>query len=155
MVDLLRDLFGYAPRWLVVTMAMLGLAGLGVGAWLIVTSIDERTEMVPAQVSASYARGEIVSFKFADGSESDEFEPGDGLYDAVQTFGPGPARITRNARNDTIEKVRFHGKTYTLGSAAGSLAGGIVGLVLGLAAILYAIRHRSSLRQDPAPAGAP
>ena len=148
MVDLLRDLFGYAPRWLVVTMAILGLAGVGVGAWLIVTSIDERTEIVPARASASYFRGETVSFEFADGSESDEFEPGDGLYDAVRTFGPGPVRVTRNARNDTIEKVRFRGKTYVLGSAGGSLAGGIIALLLGLAGISYAVRHRGGLRQD-------
>ena len=151
MVDLLRDVFGYAPRWLVVTMVILGLAGMGVGAWLIATSIDDRTETVPARASASYARGEIVSFEFADGSESDEFEPGDGLYDAVRTFGPGPARVTRNARNDTIEQVRFRGKTYALESAAGSLGGGIVGLVLGLAGLTYAIRHRSSLRHDATP----
>jgi hypothetical protein len=151
MVDLLRDLFGYAPRWLVVTTAFLGLIGMGSGIWLIVTSIDGRTEMVPARASASYFRGKTVSFKFADGSESDEFEPGDGLYEAVRTFGPGPARVTRNARSDTVEKVRFHGKTYTLGSTAGSLAGGIVGLVLGLAGIAYAIRRRNSLRRDAAP----
>jgi hypothetical protein len=151
MVDLLRDLFGYAPRWLVVMTAILGLAGIGIGAWLIVTSINERTETVPARASASYARGEIVSFSFADRSESDEFEPPGGLYEAVRTFGPGPALVTRNARNDTIEKVRFHGRTYALGSAAGSLAGGIVALVLGLGGLAYAIRHRSSLRQDAAP----
>jgi hypothetical protein len=62
MVELLRDLFGYAPRWLVVTTAILGLAGIGIGAWLILTSINERTETVRAQASASYARGEIVNF---------------------------------------------------------------------------------------------
>lgn len=151
MLNSLRDLFRSAPRWLVLTTAILGLVGMGVGAWLIVTSIDERTETVSAQASASYARGEIVTFEFADGSVGDEFEPADGLYDAVRTFGPGPARVTRNARNDTIEKVRFHGKTYTLGSAASSLGGGIVGLVLGSAGLAYAIRRRSSLRQDAVP----
>lgn len=150
MVAPLRDLFSYAPRWLVVAMAILGLAELGAGAWLIVTSIDERTETVPAQASASYVRGGTVSFKFADGSEADEFEPGD-LYYAVRKFGPGPARITRNARNDTIEKVRFHGMTYVLETAAGSLAGGIVALVLGLACLAYAIRRRDSLRRETAP----
>jgi hypothetical protein len=68
----------------------------------------------------------------------------------VRAFGPGPALVTRNARNGTIEKVRFHERTYSLGSAAGSLTGGIVALVLALGGVTYAIRHRSSLRRDAA-----
>jgi hypothetical protein len=143
---LVRDLFGYAPRWLVVATAVLGLAGIALGGWLIATSIDERTETVPAQVSATYVRGDNVTFTFADGSADDQFQPGHDFYEAVRAAGPGPARVTRNADNGTIEKVRFHGKTYTLGSAGGSLAGGIVALVLGLLGVGYSVRRRNSLR---------
>ena len=83
----------------------------------------DRTETMTARVSASYlavSRTENVHFKFADGSKDDEVSPtANGFFDAVAKFGPAPARVTRNAANDSIYKVEFHGKTYTLNSPGG------------------------------------
>jgi hypothetical protein len=126
-----------------VRRALLALIFIGVGVWLIATSMHDRTETMTARVSASLlplSRTENVHFKFADGSEDDEVSPtAKGFFDAVVKFGPGPARVTRNAANDSIYKVEFHGKTYTQGSPGGDLGGGIVALVLGLLGLAYVV----------------
>jgi hypothetical protein len=126
-----------------VTRGLFALFVIGVGVWLIVTSMGNRTETVAARVSASLlpvTRAEKVDFKFADGSADDEVSPrADGFFDAVAKFGPGPARVTRNAASNSIYKVEFHGKTYTLNSPGGDLGGGIVAVVLGLLGLAYVV----------------
>lgn len=122
----------------------LALIFIGVGVWLIVTSMHDRTETVTARVSAShlaFSRAENVHFKFADGSEDDGVSPSaDGFFDAVTKFGPDePARVTRNAANNSIYKVEFHGKTYTLNSPGGNLGGEIIAVVLGLLGLAYVV----------------
>jgi hypothetical protein len=143
-----------APRH-PVRRALLALIFIGVGVWLIVTSMHGRTETMTARVSASLlavSRTENVHFKFADGSEDDEVSPtADGFFDAVAKFGPAPARVTRNAANDSIYKVEFHGKTYTLNSPGGNLGGGIVAVVLGVLGLAYVVLT-SRGRRGPAAA---
>jgi hypothetical protein len=127
---------------------------IGVGVWMIVTAHDP-TETLTARVSASrvpFTRADKVDFKFANGSEDDVVSPtAEGFFDAVATFGPGPARVTRNAANDTIYKVEFHGKTYTLDSPGTDLGGGIIVVVLGALGLAYIV-VTSRGRRGPLPA---
>ena len=105
---------------------------IGVGVYMIATASNS-TETVTARVNyryLSFSRADTVDFKFADGSDANETEPG-GLVDAVQKFGPGPARVTRNSKNDSIYKVTFHDKTYTVSSPGIDKGGGIIAIVLG------------------------
>jgi hypothetical protein len=145
-----------APRH-PVKRALLALIFIGVGVWLIVTSMHDRTETVTARVSAShlaFSRAENVHFKFADGSEDDEVSPtAKGFFDAVAKFGPRPARVTRNAANDSIYKVEFHGKTYTLDSPGGNLGEGIIAVVLGLLGLAYVILSSRGRRGPVAATG--
>jgi hypothetical protein len=119
---------------------LLALFVIGVGVWLILTA-DNATETLTAQVSASrFLRADKVHFKFADGSEDDVVSPtAEGFFDAVVTFGPGPARVTRNAANDSIYKVELHGKSYTLDSPGIDLGGGIIAVVLGGLGLAYVV----------------
>lgn len=123
--------------------ALLALIFIGVGVWLIVTSQAPRTETLKARVSASLlfpTRADKVEFTFADGRTDDVVSPtAAGFYDAVKAFGPGPARVTRNATNHSIYKVEFRGKTYTLGGFSNDLGGGIVAVVLGLLGLAYVL----------------
>jgi hypothetical protein len=147
----LGDLFRRRPRWLVIVAALYGCLFIGTGVWLFVTSLNGHTETVSARISTSGAgRSTYVDFKFADGSEDSEFEPsGDSFYDAVAEFGPGPARVTRNADNGTIDTVVFHDKKYTLGTEGDSVLGGIIAVLLGIVGLVYAIRHRHRIRAAP------
>jgi hypothetical protein len=140
------------PRWLVIVAAIYGPLLIGAGVWLFVTSINGHTETVPARISTSFVgRSTYVDFKFADGSTDSEYEPsGEAFFDAVDEFGPGPARVTRNADNGTIDTVVFHDKKYTLGSESDGVYGGPIAVVLGAFGLAYAIRHRHRIRRTPA-----
>ena len=135
--------------------ALFALVVIGVGVYLIVTA-NKPTETVTARVNYRYmpiSRADSVDFKFPDGSNGNEAEPG--LVDAVQKFGPGPARVTRNTENDSIYKVVFHDKTYSLGDPgedrdAGILLIVLAGLYLGCA-LLWQVVNR--MLPDPAPPG--
>ena len=111
--------------------ALIALLFIGVGVYLIATA-NKPTETVTARVSysVSYTHADTADFEFADGSSASESEPGT-LVDAVRKYGPGPARVTRNAENDSIYKVVFHDKRYTLSDPGGDRATGIVAIVLG------------------------
>ena len=136
--------------------ALFALFVIGVGVYLIATA-NKPTETVSARVNYRYlpiSRADTVDFKFADGSDGNESEPG-GFVAAVQKFGPGPARVTRNTENDSIYKVVFHDKTYSLGDPGedrdvGTLLIVLAGLYLGCA-LLWQVVNR--MLPDPAPPG--
>jgi hypothetical protein len=111
---------------------LVALFVIGVGVYMIATA-NKPTETVTARVSYKFllaSRADAVDFKFPDGSDGSETEPG-ALVEAVQKFGPGPARVTRNTKNDSIYKVVFHDKTYSLSDPGTDKSGGIVVIVLG------------------------
>jgi hypothetical protein len=140
-----------------VVRALLVLFVIGAGVSTTVSAIENRTETVTARVSAgmpyAYTHADNLDFKFADGTTANELASSDGyLFDAVTRFGPGPARVTRNAHDQTIYKVEFHGKTYTLETRADDLVAGIILLVLGLLGLVYVAL---TWRDPPAPATAP
>jgi hypothetical protein len=135
--------------------ALFALVVIGVGVYLMATA-NKPTETVTARVSyerLSYSRADTVDFKFADGSDGNESEPG--LVEAVQKFGPGPARVTRNTENDSIYKVVFHDKTYSLSDPGEDRDAGIVLVVLAAlylgCALLWQVVNR--MLPDPAPPG--
>ena len=133
--------------------ALLALIFIGVGVYLIATA-DKPTETVTARVNYRYipfSRADTVDFKFADGSDGNESQPG-GLVDAVQKFGPGPARVTRNTENDSIYKVVFHDKTYSLSDPGEDRDGGIIAIVLGALYLGCALLWQVVNRMLPAPA---
>ena len=139
-----------------VVRALFALFVIGAGVSTIVSAIANRTETVNARVRAgqpyAYSHADNLDFEFADGSTDNEVSSSDGyLFDAVTRFGPGPARVTRNAESHTIYKVEFHGKTYTLETHADDLAAGIIMLVLGLLGLAYVVLTG---RGPPAPATA-
>ena len=139
-----------------VVRALFVLFLIGAGVWTTVSAIVNRAETVTARVSAgapyAFSHTDNLDFEFADGSTDNEAESSDGyLFDAVTRFGPGPARVTRNANNQTIYRVEFHGKTYTLETRADDLAAGIILLVLGLLGLAYVLLTR---RGPPEPATA-
>src|SRR3954462_839948 len=112
--------------------ALFALVVIGVGVYLIATA-NKPMETVTARLNYRYmpfSLADPVEFKFADGSNGNETEPG-GLVEAVQKFGPGPARVTRNTENDSIYKVVFHDKTYSVSDPGTDKGGGIVAIVLG------------------------
>jgi hypothetical protein len=112
--------------------ALFALFVIGVGVYLIATA-NKPTETVTARVNYRYiplSRADTVDFKFADGSDGNETEPV-ALVEAVQKFGPGPARVTRNTENDSIYKVVFHDKTYSLSDPGEDRDAGIIAIVLG------------------------
>jgi hypothetical protein len=122
---------GSRPGWPVFRM-LFALFVIGVGVYMIATA-NKPTETVTARVNYRYmpfTRADTVDFKFADGSDGNETEPG-GLVEAVQKFGPGPARVTRNTENDSIYKVVFHDKTYSVSDPGTDKGGGIIAIVLG------------------------
>ncbi|HEY0632653.1 MAG TPA: hypothetical protein VGC98_11400 [Thermoleophilaceae bacterium] len=85
----------------------------------------------------------------ADNSTDSEYESsGDALFDAVTRSGPGPARVTRNADNGTIDTVVFHDKKYTLGRETDGLIGGPLLALFGALGIAYAFRHRDRIRRS-------
>jgi hypothetical protein len=135
--------------------ALCALVVIGAGVYLIATA-NKPMETVTARVNYefSYSRADTVNFKFADGSDGNETEPG-GLVEAVQKFGPGPARVTRNTENDSIYKVVFHDKTYSLGDPGEDREVGIVAIVLAAlylgCALLWQVVNR--MLPDPAPPG--
>ena len=133
--------------------ALFALFVIGVGVYLIATA-DKPTETVTARVNYRYipfSRADTVDFKFADGSDGNESQPG-GLVDAVQKFGPGPARVTRNTENDSIYKVVFHDKTYSLSDPGEDRDGGIIAIVLGALYLGCALLWQVVNRMLPAPA---
>lgn len=142
-MSLLRTIWRHRPRLLVIAAAFYGVLGVVAGPYLIATSINEHTEVLSAQLSTSVIGRETdVDFEFEDGSVDSQFAPRDSFFNAVEKFGPGPARVTRNADNKTIDKVRFHGKTYTLSTTTDAIGGGIFAVILGVLALAYAIRQR-------------
>jgi hypothetical protein len=111
---------------------LLALFVIGVGVYMIATA-NKPTETVTARLSyerLAFSRTDTVDFRFEDGSDGSETDP-DGLVEAVQRFGPGPARVTRNAENDSIYKVVFHDRTYSVSDPGTDKGGGIVAIVLG------------------------
>jgi hypothetical protein len=130
--------------------AIYGPLLLGGGVWLLVTSLNGHTETLSARVSASYlGRSSYVDFKFADGSTDSVYEsPGEPLFDAARQFGPGPARVTRNADNDTSDTVVFHDKKYELATETKSAYAAIAVLLVGLLGLVYAIWGRDRLKRD-------
>jgi hypothetical protein len=136
--------------------ALFALVAIGVGVYLIATA-NKPMETVTARVNYRFivgSRADTVDFKFADGSNGNEAEPG--LVEAVQKFGPGPARVTRNTENDSIYKVVFHDKTYSLGDPGNDRDVGILLTVLGAVylgcALLWQVVNR--MLPDPAPSRA-
>ena len=115
--------------------ALVALAFIGTGVSLISSSSHDRPVTVSAQVSARpdvpYTHQDLVDVHFADGSE-DTVSANDSqaLFDAVDRFGPGAARVTR--QGSSIHAVEFRGKTYDISSVALDRAGGITALVLGV-----------------------
>lgn len=143
-----RNLLRRSPRWLVIVAAVYGPLLIVGGVWLFVTSLNGHTETVSARVSASYVgRSTYVDFEFADGSTDSEFESGGSFFDAVAEFGPGPARVTRNADNGTIDTVVFHDKKYELATETDGIYGGIAAVLFGILGLGYAIRHRHRIRR--------
>ena len=133
--------------------ALFALVVIGVGVYLIATA-NKPLETVTARVNYRYlpfSRADTVDFKFADGSDGNETEPG-GLVHAVQKFGPGPARVTRNTENDSIYKVVFHDKTYSLGDPGEDRDAGIIAIVLGALYLGCALLWQVVNRMLPAPA---
>ncbi len=127
---------------------------IGVGIWLLVTSVNTRTETVTARVSkgsdVAFSHADNVDFEFADGSEDNESSPPGDFFDAVEKFGPGPARVTRNTENDSIYKVAFHGKTYTIRTPTENRDAGIIAVVLGLLGLVYVILASRAPREPSA-----
>jgi len=74
------------------------------------------------------------------------------LVEAVQKFGPGPARVTRNAQNDSIYKVVFHDKTYSISDPGEDRDAGIIAIVLGALYLGCALLWQVVNRMLPAPA---
>ncbi len=133
--------------------ALFALVVIGVGVYLIATA-NKPTETVTARVNYRYmpfTHADTVDFKFADGSDDNEAEPG-GLVDAVQKFGPGPARVTRNTKNDSIYKVVFHDKTYSISDPGTDRNGGIIAIVLGALYLVCTLLWQVVNRMLPAPA---
>jgi hypothetical protein len=140
--------------------ALFALFVIGVGVYLIATA-NKPMETVTARVNYRYiafSRADTVDFKFADGSDGNESEPG-GLVNAVQKFGPGPARVTRNTKNDSIYKVVFHDKTYSLSDPGKDRDTGIIAIVLGAlylgCTLLWQVGNRMLARRPPAKSPAP
>jgi hypothetical protein len=136
--------------------ALFALFVIGVGVYLIATA-KQPTETVTARLNYRYmpfSRADTVDFNFADGSNGNETEPG-GLVHAVQKFGPGPARVTRNTENASIYKVVFHDKTYSISDPGNDRDGGIIAIVLGAlylgCALLWQVVNR--MLPDPTPPG--
>jgi hypothetical protein len=120
--------------------ALFALFAIGVGVYLIATA-NKPTETVTARVDyrfIPFSRADTVDFKFADGSSDDETEPA-ALIEAVRKFGPGPARVTRNAKNDSIYKVVFHDKSYSLGDPGGDRNTGTVAIVVGALYLVFTL----------------
>ena len=151
----LRGVLSRKPRWLVIVAAIYGPLLVVGGVWMFVTSLNGHTETVSARVSTAYVgRSTYVDFKFADGSTDSEYaSPSEPFFDAVDEFGPGQARVTRNADNDTIDTVVFHDEKYKLGTEGGSAAAAIAVAVLGLLGVAYAFRYRDRLRRGTPTAG--
>lgn len=117
--------------------ALLALVFLGVGVSMIVNSSHDRAETVQAQLRVhgeiSFSHQDLVDVHYADGSNDDvSADDSQSLYDAVDKFGPGTARVTRNAHGHSIRRIEFRGKTYEINSAGVDLLAGIIGVVLGL-----------------------
>lgn len=130
-----------------VVRTLFALLLIAAGVTTIASAIANRTETVSARVRAgapfAYSHADNLDFEFADGSTDNEVAPSAGdLFDAVTQFGPGPARVTRNAKSHTIYKVEFHGKTYTLLAHTEDLVGGIIALVLGLLVLAHVLLTR-------------
>ena len=136
-------------------VALLGLCLVVFGVFLIVTAIDNRTETLPARVSIHrdetprLLHQRTVLFQFDDGSVDTDGTDADPFFRAVRKFGAGTAQVTRNTEDNAIYRAEFHGKSYTLSSAADDRNGGIVAVVLGLLALAYAIRTRRRPRAVP------
>jgi hypothetical protein len=131
--------------------ALIALAGLCLvvfAVWVFVTAIDNRTETLPARVSIyrdetpRLGHQRTVLFQFADGSNDTDGTDADPFFHVVRKFGAGTAQVTRNSENNAIYRVKFHGKSYTLSSAADDRNGAILAVVLGLLALAYVIRKR-------------
>jgi hypothetical protein len=119
------------------------------GVWFSVTAGNGHTRTVSARVSTTYGgRSTYVDFQFADGSTDSELEsPSEPFFDAVDEFGPGPARVTRNTDNGRIDAVVFHGKKYELSTETGGVYAGIGVVLLGILGVGYAIRNRDRIRR--------
>ncbi len=133
--------------------ALFALLVIGVGVYLIATA-NKPTETVTARVNYRYipfSREDSVDFKFPDGSDGNETEPA-ALVEAVQRFGPGPARVTRNTKNESIYKVVFHDKTYSISDPGEERDAGIIAIVLAGVYLGCALLWQLVNRMLPAPA---
>jgi len=117
--------------------ALIALAFVAWGISTIVNSGNHQTETLAARLSTnnpnlSYSRADYVEFHFADGSDDDlRSDDSEGLFDAVDKFGPGTARVTRTTHGHSIHTVVFHDKTYDISSSSLDRLGGIIAVVLG------------------------
>ena len=133
---------GGGGRRRAIKVGLISLLFLGTGVYFLVTAKGSPIETLDARVTASIAtvtRGDQVDFEFEDGSYDVMISPtAEGFFDAVEEFGPGPARVTRNATNDSIYEVEFRRKRYEFGSPGGDRGTGIVAVVLGVLGLGYA-----------------
>jgi hypothetical protein len=116
--------------------ALIALALVGWGISTIVNSGNHQTETLAARLSPkakpSYTGADYVEFHFADGSDDDlRADDSEGLFDAVDKFGPGTARVTRTTHGHSIRTVVFHDKRYEISSPSLDRLGGIIAVVLG------------------------
>ena len=120
------------------------LGFFGVVASTIVSSIHDRTETLQATLrierNIPYSHGSFVEFYFANGGYDHVREDdSQSLFDAVDKFGPGPARVTRTTNGSSIHSVEFHGKTYDINSGSDDLLTGIIAILLGFLALGWVI----------------
>jgi hypothetical protein len=117
--------------------ALIALVFVGWGISAIVNSGNHQTETLAARLSPnthnlSYSGADYVEFHFADGSDDDlRADDSEGLFDAVDKFGPGTARVTRATHGHSIRTVVFHDKTYDISSPSLDRLSGIIAVVLG------------------------
>ena len=124
------------PRAATPVVALIALAVVGWGVSTIVNTRNHQTETLAARLSPNanlaYSHADFVEFHFADGSDDDvRSDDSEGLFDAVDKFGPGTARVTRTTDGHSIRTVVFHGKTYDISSPSLDRLGGIIAVVLG------------------------
>jgi hypothetical protein len=116
--------------------ALIALAFVVWGISTIVNSGNHQTETLAARLSPnarpSFSGADYVDFHFADGSNDDlRSDDSEGLFDAVDKFGPGTARVTRTTHGHSIRTVVFHDKTYDISSPGLDRLSGIIAVVLG------------------------
>ena len=140
--------------------ALIALALIGVGMSMIVNSGNARTETVQAQLSKHgyipFSHQNLVDIHYADGSTDDvSADDSQSLFDAVDKFGTGTARVKRTVHGHSIRSIEFRGKTYEIIGADYGLAGGVIGVGLGLLILAWVILSFLFVPADDDPAPSP